>query len=236
MRYQKQIQMAVIAISLFALADISSHAQSTDIDNPTAMTSTTIEGAGDGKGETVYYSFDAMKGDVKITVDAKTDYYSTPVQVTLLDENAKELLPIYVVAKGESQREVRTRYFVRDQKVIVRISTRDDSAVKLLNYKVRVEGSVTFTPAVASDPQKQGALVNDSSGAATGGSAPATDTGQSAVPVGDSTGSPPPATETGQPGETPSATDPNAGSGTKKSIKKKAKDAAKEALKKIIDN
>jgi len=233
MRYQKQIRMVVIAFALLALANFSASAQSTDIDNPTAMTSTTIEGAGDGKGETVYYSFDAMKGDVKITVDAKTDYYSTPVQVTLLDENAKELLPIYVVAKGESQREVRTRYFVRDQKVIVRISTRDDSAVKLLNYKVRVEGSVIFTPAVATSPPKQ--LPSDSSGAATGGATPATDTGQPAVPVGESTGSATTPTETGQPGETPSATDPNAVSGTKKSIKKKAKDAAKDVLKKIID-
>ena len=231
MRYQKQIRMVVIVLAILALANFSASAQSTDIDNPTAMTSTTIEGAGDGKGETVYYSFDAMKGDVKITVDAKTDYYSTPVQVTLLDENAKELLPIYVVAKGESQREVRTRYFVRDQKVIVRISTRDDSAVKLLNYKVRVEGSVIFTPAVAADPPKQ--LPSDSSGAATGSTTPATDTGQPAVPVGESTGSATTATETGQPGETPSAADPNAG--TKKSIKKKAKDAAKDVLKKIID-
>ena len=194
MRYQKSIQMAVIALAVFALANISSDAQSTDIDNPTAMTSTTIEGAGDGKGETVYYSFDAMKGDVKITVDAKTDYYSTPVQVTLLDENAKELLPIYVVAKGDSQREIRTRYFVRDQKVIVRISTRDDSAVKLLNYKVRVEGSVTFAPAVAADPPKQGTLANDSSGASTGGSTPAMDTGHPPVPTGESAGSSTPAT------------------------------------------
>ena len=119
MRYQKNIQMALMALVVFAVANISSSAQSTDIDNPTPMTSTTIEGSGDGKGETVYYLFDATKGDVKITVDAKTDYYSTTVQVTLLDENAKELLPIYVVAKGESQREVRTRYLVREQKVIV---------------------------------------------------------------------------------------------------------------------
>jgi hypothetical protein len=56
----------------FAFA-VSSEAQSTDLDNPTVLTASVIEGEGDGKVETFYYSFTAMKGDVKVTVDAKTD-------------------------------------------------------------------------------------------------------------------------------------------------------------------
>ena len=53
-----------------------------------------------------FYSFTATKVDVKVTVDAKTDDRSTPLRVTLMDEDGKELLPIYVVAKGAGQCEV----------------------------------------------------------------------------------------------------------------------------------
>jgi hypothetical protein len=212
-----KLYSTLMSIAMLALCTAAVGAQSTDIDNPTAMTSTTIEGAGDGKGETIYYSFDALKGDVKVTVDAKTDYYSTPVQVTLLDENSKELLAIYVVAKGAGQREVRTRFFVRDQKVIVRISTRDDNEVKLLNYKVRIEGAVQFATPPAADLSKQQGLEQMQKEAS-------------------GTGQP---SETGQPPESTPATESGSGTGTgtgKTPLKKKAKDAAKEAFKKIIDN
>lgn len=138
-----------VIVLMLVTGVISVTAQSDDPDNPTVLTSTVIDGEGDGKGATVYYTFNALKGDVKITVDAKTDYYSTPVQVTLLDEDGKELLPIYVVALGEGKREVKTRRFVREQKVIVKITTRDDEQVKLLTYKIKIEGAVKVA-----DPEK----------------------------------------------------------------------------------
>jgi hypothetical protein len=229
----KTITKLYIMLAIVVLSSAAINAQSTDIDNPTPMTSTIIEGAGDGKGETIYYSFDASKGDVKVTVDAKTDYYSTPVQVTLLDENSKELLPIYVVAKGAGQREVRTRYFVRDQKVIVRISTRDDNDVKLLNYKVRIEGAVQFATVTAADPAKQAAIeqMQNNTGAA-GQPSETAATGQPSETLASGA--------TGQPTESTPAADTGTSTGTetgtKTPLKKKAKAAAKEVLKKIIDN
>ncbi|MCA1623264.1 MAG: hypothetical protein LC768_04305 [Acidobacteria bacterium] len=133
----------LILLMILSLTFISAtQAQSTDMDSPTALGSNVIEGEGDGKGETVYYSFTATKGDVKVTVDAKTDYYSTPLRVTLMDEDGNELLPIYVVAKGAGQREVKTKRFVRDTKVILKIATQDDKDVKLLTYKIKLDGAV----------------------------------------------------------------------------------------------
>ncbi len=133
----------LIALMILSLTLISAtQAQSTDMDNPTALTSNIIEGEGDGKAETVYYSFTAEKGNVKVTVDAKTDDRSTPLRVALLDEDGKELLPIYVVAKGSGQREVGTKRFVRDTKVILRIRMDDDKDVKLLTYKIKLDGAV----------------------------------------------------------------------------------------------
>jgi hypothetical protein len=146
-RFSVSILILATIISLTAIGVAS--AQSTDIDNPTALTSNVIEGDGDGKAETFYYAFTANKGDVKVTVDAKTDYYSTPFKVTLMDEDGNELLPIYVVAKDTSQRQVATKHFVRDTKVIVRVAIEKDPHVKLLTYKIKLDGAVTVETPVA---------------------------------------------------------------------------------------
>src|SRR5207237_7161158 len=138
----------ILLVAASMVFGLNAKAQSNDIGSPTVLTATTIDGEGDGKGETVYYSFIATKGDLKVTVDAKTDYYSTPLRVTLLDEDDKEFLPIYVVAKDAGQREVKNRHFVREQKIIVKITTQDDKDIKLLTYKIKFDGAVKIeTPA-----------------------------------------------------------------------------------------
>src|SRR6187455_699581 len=68
--------------------------QSEDRDSPTPVSSNVIEGEGDGKATTYYYSFSAGPGDLKVTVDGKTDNYSSPLRVKLSDEDGKELLDI----------------------------------------------------------------------------------------------------------------------------------------------
>ena len=132
----------------FAFA-VSSEAQSTDLDNPTVLTASVIEGEGDGKVETFYYSFTAMKGDVKVTVDAKTDNYSVILDVSLLDEDGGQLLRIQNVATDTGKREVATQHLVRDQKVIVRVALPKDDHLKLITYKIKLDGSVKVeTPVV----------------------------------------------------------------------------------------
>ncbi len=145
--------LTLVLLVILSLTFIgAASAQSADQDNPTALTTNIIEGEGDGKAETVYYSFTATKGDVKVTVDAKTDDRSTPLRVTLMDEDGKELLPLYVVAKGTGQREVGTKRFVRETKVVVRIRMDDDPQVNLLTYKIKLDGAVQVeAPPVVSD-------------------------------------------------------------------------------------
>lgn len=152
MKKIKQLSLVLIlTISAFTAA---TRAQSNDIDNPTPLPAMTIQGEGDGKAETLYYWFTASKGDVKITVDAKTDDRSTPFRVALLDEDGKELLPIYVVAKGAGARETGTKRFVRDTKVILKIRMDDDRDVKLLTYKIKLEGAVKVEETPTPTPQQ----------------------------------------------------------------------------------
>jgi hypothetical protein len=142
--------VCLIFVTLMSVAIVSmAHGQSTDIDNPTILTANMIEGEGDGKAETFYYWFTALKGDVKVTVDAKSDNYSVILDVVLLDEDGGQLLRIQNVATDVGKREVATKHFVRDQKVIVRVALPKDDHLKLLNYKIKLDGSVKVeTPVV----------------------------------------------------------------------------------------
>lgn len=203
----------LIALMILSLTFvIAAKAQSNDIDNPTELTTKIVEGEGDGKAETVYYSFTATKGDVKVTVDAKTDDRSTPLRVALLDEDGKELLPIYVVAKGAGAREVAAKRFVRDTKVILKIRMDADKDVNLLTYKIKLDGAVK----VAEPPAPETSNEN----AETTSTEPSEQTNPTPTPSQTTTDS--------------SATEKK--SKTKDKLKKNAKDAAKKTIKDIIDD
>ncbi|HLM01020.1 MAG TPA: hypothetical protein VK400_08175 [Pyrinomonadaceae bacterium] len=213
--------LGLIFSLLIVLSAINpARAQSNDIDNPTPLPSTTIEGEGDGKAETIYYWFTAGKGDVKVTVDAKTDDRSTPLRVALLDADGKELLPIYVVAKGAGAREVGTRRFVRDTKVILKIRMDDDKDVKLLTYKIKLEGAIK----VEETP----------TGGQEAGSTPTTTGDSTNTSVENTT-----TDSTNNSGGNTNATESNTGGKKEKTtdkIKKKVKKKAKETVKEIVDN
>ncbi len=216
------ILLAVLSLT-FARA---TQAQSTDMDSPTELTSNVITGEGDGTAETFYYSFTATKGDLKVTVDAKTDYYSTPFRVTLMDEDGKELLPIYVVAKDAGQREVKTKHFVRETKVIVRIALEKDAHVKLLTYKIKLDGAIKAAePTPTAMPTPTATPTPETS---------ATPPTEQTTPMPtEQTASSPTTSET--PAKTDSATTAKK-TKAKDKIKKNAKDAAKKTVKDIIDN
>jgi cell division septation protein DedD len=213
------------ALNLILLAVLSltfagaTQAQSTDMDSPTELTSNVITGEGDGTAETFYYSFTATKGDVKVTVDAKTDYYSTLFKVTLMDEDGKELLPIYIVAIDTGQREVKTKHFVRDTKVIVRIALEKNAHVKLLTYKIKLDGAVKIvepTPVATPTPETSSAMP------------PTEQTQQPAEPS---------ATPSSPENQTPAAANPgDTKPKTKDKVKKKAKKTAKKILDGILDD
>jgi hypothetical protein len=220
----------LILLMILSLTLISAtQAQSTDMDNPTALTSNIIEGEGDGNAETVYYIFIAEKGDVKVTVDAKTDDRSTPLRVALLDEDGKELLPIYVVAKGTGQREVGTKRFVRDTKVILRIRMDDDKDVKLLTYKIKLDGAVKVeTPLAPTEttPTAEQTNPNPPTEQTTNSNTPTEQTQQPAEPT---------AVPSLPENQKPAEANPS-GTKTKDKVKKKAKKEAKKIVDGILDN
>jgi hypothetical protein len=239
--YRDRGVLNLVAVVVWCLMTVmAAGAQSTDMDSPTALTSNVITGEGDGKGESLYYSFIATQGDVKLTLDAKTDNYSTRVEVVFLTEDGKELLQVTAVAGDKMERVVGTKHFVREQKVILRISTREDKQVKLLTYKIRLDGSVKIqaamiapaTPAAPDSPAAPApAIVPDTPAPASAATDPApanvapdvTAPAAAAVPVTDA---PPAAAVPATPGKQPS---------TGAKVKEKVKAKAKESAKKVAD-
>src|SRR5688500_14516300 len=116
-----EARFAFLALLLLAASVVPSAAQSSDPDSPTPLTSNVIEGEGDGEAAVYYYRFAAGPGEVKVTVDAKTDYYSTPLEIQLSDRDGKELENIYVVATGAGKREVKWHKYMRQMPVVLRI-------------------------------------------------------------------------------------------------------------------
>jgi len=207
----------------FAFA-VSSEAQSTDLDNPTVLTTNIIDGEGDGKAETFYYSFTAMKGDVKVTVDAKSDNYSVILDVSLMDEDGGQLLRIQNVATDVGKREVATKHFVRDQKVIIRVALPKDDHLKLLNYKINLDGSVKVeTPVVPVEAAPAQTTVAPTTAPTTGEpAAPQT------VPEAAQSQPVPDPAQAPVPGSTETTKKPSTKSKIKEKIKKEVKKAVKD--------
>jgi hypothetical protein len=208
----------VLTVAVSLALGLAVDAQSNDIDQPTALTSNVIEGEGDGNGETLYYSFTAQKGDVKVTLDAKTDNYSAIMDAALLTADGAELLKVSAVANDTGKRQVGTKHFVRDTKVILRVRLPKDDHLKLLTYKIKLDGSVVVEapPVPATTPTPTPTVMTDVAPAA------ATESAQPVV-----------VTAAVEPAALPTATDPTS---LKAKAKAKANAAAKKAMNSKLDN
>lgn len=217
------VLLLILSLTLISVAQ----AQSTDIDNPTALTSNVIEGENEGENETLYYSFTATKGDVKITFDGKTKNYSTWIKVDLLNEDgSSELFSLEGVATSTGKRTVGTKRFLREQKVMLRVSIDKDALMGFVNYKIRLDGAVKLdtppiapaeaTPAATTETSPAPAATTETSLPAE--QAPSTE----AQPAADSTA--------------PPVAAPKTATKDKDKLKVKAKKEVKKLLGGILDN
>jgi hypothetical protein len=134
---------------------------STKIDKPTLLTSNEIRGKGAGEDISYYYTFSAGPGEVKVTVDGKNKpgllplrpgEFKDAVAVEISDLDAKRLFYVErdLTFTTTDQRKVERFQLGRGQQVIMRILL----SRHILDYMVRVEGTIDFSPATkAQGPQ-----------------------------------------------------------------------------------
>jgi hypothetical protein len=123
----------------------------TDIDKPTPLTSNEIRGKGVGEDISYYYTFNAGPGEVKVTIDGKNkggllsrDFGDLPdLGVEILDLDVKRLFYVDRALSKLGERKVESFQLRRRQQVIMRILLGKHT----LDYMVRVEGPIDFSPA-----------------------------------------------------------------------------------------
>jgi hypothetical protein len=103
------------------------------------------------KGSVAFYSFTAGPGEVKLTIDLETNEYSTTADLELL--RAEDLAPIgkeSVMTRGTpSQQTVKSFVLPARQAVFLKITTRDDSTMKWVKYRIRIDGAELADAAMA---------------------------------------------------------------------------------------
>ena len=118
-------------------------AQSQDPANPTPITSNTVEGQAGAEGATYYYSYNAPKGSVTITLKGLTNYYATIFELKLRDSSGKLLGKIYVSAEDTAKSEAKTFSFASAQTVTLIVTLLKDKTLKWQKY------TLTFSAAKA---------------------------------------------------------------------------------------
>jgi hypothetical protein len=156
------VTMSLIVIAATATVAI---AQSTDISNPTHLTSNEISGSFDRSslGDSYFYSFTAGPGELVITYSLKGGgaYSTAQYSVAVLDENSKELSSSFLTAGGtKSEQQVMRVDVSKKQVVLLRIRV---SAIMYgtANYRLRLSGAVHIGQQVETDetdPVMAGAL------------------------------------------------------------------------------
>lgn len=116
-------------------------AQSPDSKNPTPLTANFVEGNDEPRGQSHYYSFYAGPGDVTVSIDGVTDYYSANINVVLRDEAARELSNLPLSAYSDQSRKVAKVHLARKTHITMQLMFAVNVGVHL-KYKVSLDGPI----------------------------------------------------------------------------------------------
>lgn len=153
-----RILNASAIVLLFAFSAAPAVAQSGDPDNPATLPSNVIEGKVAPRKATVsYYRFTAGPGDLKVTADSSTDYYSLPFTIELLSASDSDSIGKLSVTAGDTSKRVVQTFTLNDRRpVLLKIATPEDKTVEWLKYKLRLDGPVELAAAVPAVPTTAG--------------------------------------------------------------------------------
>lgn len=150
MKYSQFLIFSIFSV-IFALATVTTFAQSTDRDNPTPLGSSDITGMfgdhqRDGNKE-IFYSFTAGPGELTITFDVKRrsrdDMAGVSFEVLPRNGSSTALLCCEGVQSGDggTGREVATVRLTRRQEVILHITNASNGGG---TFNVHLSGAVSF--------------------------------------------------------------------------------------------
>lgn len=116
-------------------------AQSSDSKHPTPLVGNAVEGNDEPRGQSHYYSFYAGPGDVTVSIDGVTDYYSANINVVLRDESGKELSNLPLSAYSDQARKTTKVHLLRKTHITMQLMFAVNVGVHL-KYKVSLDGPI----------------------------------------------------------------------------------------------
>lgn len=112
--------------------------------NPIALTTNQIDGQEEPRGQSQFYAFDAGPGDVTATLDGMTDFYSSNMRITMLDETGRELAVLPMTATGLGSKQSVKMHLSRRQPIVMQVNVGLAVGVHL-KYHITLTGP-TFPP------------------------------------------------------------------------------------------
>lgn len=140
--FRKTLMIGLFSIIAIVILSSANFAQSTDIDNPTALKSRVLTGnlVGGSNGE-YFYSFYAEPGSFTITIDVKTSGYNSTLDATLISNtNSGSGFAASAVHKG-SGRGSKSFDVGKKKKIIMKL--RDFSSSDG-TFKLTISGNVSL--------------------------------------------------------------------------------------------
>jgi len=146
--------MAFSLLFVLISCNTAAFAQSTDIDNPTVVKQSVVQGKNPGDGETVvyYYTFTAGPGVLKVTTDQKSGGITANPKLSweLTDAKFNDLASEDFYQVSTLERKVTEVKLSKKQKVIFKVKADEDVEY----FKFQFTGAVAFTPAKSGDAEK----------------------------------------------------------------------------------
>lgn len=144
-----------VATCLLTASVTSAQAQSSDSANPEALTTSQIQGEVETGGQSHYYSFSGGPGDITVSFDGKTDFYSTTTHIVFSDSSGRELSDFAVAASDSGVKKVEKFHLASRQRLKMKVMFGMDVGVHL-NYKISLGGAVSPSgTAIASKPKPE---------------------------------------------------------------------------------
>ncbi len=136
----------VLAVTQFCLLTSQIcvvHAQSIDSREPSMMVTNDLRGEDEARGQSYYYAFVGGPGDVVVSIDGSTDYYSSSMHVLLSDSSARQLADVTANATtGGASKSAKVHLSTREP-IVLRVMFDSNVGVHV-KWEVHLAGAISF--------------------------------------------------------------------------------------------
>lgn len=116
-------------------------AQSFDARQPTVLTSRSVSGEDELRGQNQFYVLDAGPGDIGVSVSASTDYSSASMHIVFSNKGEVELLDVPVSVSTSGSKKVARLHLSKREPILMKLMFPLKTGTRL-NYTIQLDGPI----------------------------------------------------------------------------------------------